>query len=115
LGLVGITAGDNLGYYMHGKAVIPYTKMGAETEIDTIWSANGSGKPSVGDILVNVAGGYPTANDRVYSMNATISATSLDICKDGGWEGYGYKNQGQCIASIVANENAGKSEETRTS
>ena len=43
-----------------------------------------------------------------YSMNAEISASSPEICKNGGWEQYGYKNQGQCIASVVANENSGK-------
>lgn len=34
--------------------------------------------------------------------------TSKDDCKNGGWESYDFKNQGQCIASIVANDNAGK-------
>ena len=29
-----------------------------------------------------------------------------DDCKSGGWEALGFKNQGQCIASIVANDNA---------
>ncbi len=29
-------------------------------------------------------------------------------CRDGAWESFGFKNQGQCIASVQANENAGK-------
>ena len=31
-----------------------------------------------------------------------------DDCKDGGWEAFGFRNQGECVASIVANENADK-------
>lgn len=31
-----------------------------------------------------------------------------DDCRDGGWESFGFKNQGQCIASVQANENAGQ-------
>lgn len=34
--------------------------------------------------------------------------TSKDDCMQGGFEEFGFKNQGQCIASIQANENAGK-------
>ena len=33
-----------------------------------------------------------------------LTLDSMDQCKDGAWEGYGFKNQGQCIASIVAND-----------
>jgi hypothetical protein len=49
-----------------------------------------------------------TTQGRIYSMNATIEASSPAICKDGGWEMYDFKNQGQCIASIVAKDNSGK-------
>lgn len=107
LGLVGITAGSNLGYYTHGTGVIDYTLMDPTTAIDTLWEPLNAGKPAVGDLFNNVAGNYSN-NDRVYSMNAVISATSPDICKDDGWMQYDYKNQGQCIASIVANEHADK-------
>jgi hypothetical protein len=31
-----------------------------------------------------------------------------DDCKNGGWEARGFENQGQCIATIEANVNAGK-------
>ena len=33
-------------------------------------------------------------------------AASKDECVDGGWAGYGFKNQGQCIASLVAADGA---------
>lgn len=29
-------------------------------------------------------------------------------CFDGGWATFGFRNQGQCVASVVANESAGK-------
>lgn len=35
-----------------------------------------------------------------------LTLTSMDQCKNGGWEGFGFKNQGQCIASIVANDHS---------
>lgn len=35
-----------------------------------------------------------------------LTLSSMDQCKDGAWEGFGFKNQGQCIASIVANDNS---------
>lgn len=28
--------------------------------------------------------------------------TTKDDCKKGGWEAYGFKNQGQCVASVVS-------------
>lgn len=30
-----------------------------------------------------------------------------DDCKNGGWQTFGFRNQGQCVASIVSNGNAG--------
>jgi hypothetical protein len=70
------------------------------------WEAQNSGKPEVDDPFVNVSFLYDSQNNRIYSMNATIHASSPDLCKKGGWETYEFKNQGQCIASIVANDNA---------
>ena len=98
----GVTAGDNLGYYTKYNGVIPHDRPLGE---ETLWTTNAYGPLTVGDMFPD----DPTyAQHRVYSLNATVHATSPDICKKGGWEDYGYKNQGQCIASIVANENAGK-------
>lgn len=33
---------------------------------------------------------------------------TVDDCKDGGWQTYGFRNQGQCIASLEANDSANK-------
>ena len=33
---------------------------------------------------------------------------SADDCRDGGYEAFDFKNQGRCIASVQANDNAGK-------
>lgn len=33
-----------------------------------------------------------------------------DACKNGGWESYGFKNQGACVSYLMSNENAGKRE-----
>jgi hypothetical protein len=37
-----------------------------------------------------------------------VEAKPVDKCGDNAWEDQGFKNQGQCIASLVANEKAGK-------
>ena len=101
-----ITAGDNLGYYTHSYGVIDFAYQGTHA---ALWEGENSGKPAVGDPFINMSGAAPpTSSNRIYSMNATIRASSPDVCKHGGWKQYGYKNQGQCIASIVANESAGK-------
>ena len=45
-----------------------------------------------------------TFNGTLYDFEAAPTlATSTDMCKDGGWMSFGsaYKNQGQCVASLV--------------
>lgn len=36
----------------------------------------------------------------IWSITASISPTSKDDCKNGGWETFGYRNQGQCIKFV---------------
>ncbi|HLS45749.1 MAG TPA: hypothetical protein VK045_09970 [Ornithinicoccus sp.] len=99
---VGVTAGSNLGVYSPGLGVISYDTIGDPQPVQYEWYD--SGMPLLGEALAYVPG---TTQPRFYSMSASITASSPDICKNGGWEGYGYRNQGQCIASVVANENSG--------
>lgn len=35
-----------------------------------------------------------------------MTEETKDVCKDGGWQDRGFRNQGQCIASFQANENS---------
>jgi hypothetical protein len=98
---VGLTAGSNIGVYSVGFGVISYD-FDATAE-PAAFDAFDSGAPSVGSTL-----DYVGESTRVYSMNVDVKASSPEICKDGGWETYGYKNQGRCIASIVANANGGR-------
>lgn len=37
-----------------------------------------------------------------------LAPQTAEDCKNGGYDGYGFKNQGLCVASVQANENAGK-------
>jgi len=37
-----------------------------------------------------------------YEVPPPPVATTKDQCKKGGWEAFGFKNQGQCVASIVS-------------
>lgn len=100
---VGVTAGSNLGVYSVNAGVVSWQY--DNTASGAAWEPNNAGLPTVGETLTYQS----TTQGRYYSMNANVTATSPDICKNGGWESYGYKNQGQCIASVVANEHAGKS------
>lgn len=96
---MGVTTGANLGVHFVGQSSIPSDRFVGEP---AYWNPQGSA-PTVGQVV-----GTSGTESRIYSMNAAITASSPDVCKDGGWEGYGYKNQGQCIASVVANERASK-------
>ncbi|WP_256841910.1 hypothetical protein [Ornithinimicrobium cryptoxanthini] len=96
---VGVTAGSNLGVYADGASILA---TGSGT-VNAMFENAYSGLPTVGEPLTY----YTTGRPRMLSIGAEITATSKDICKKGGWEGYGYKNQGQCIASVVANKNSG--------
>ena len=98
---VGLTAGSNLGVYSAGYGVISFDYDASAAPAD--FNNYGSGLPAVGDTL-----DYVGSSKRVYSMNATVKASSPEICKNDGWMSYGYPNQGQCIASVVANANSGK-------
>jgi hypothetical protein len=97
----GVTAGSNLGVYSLNAGVVSFSYDGTASPAE--FENYGAGVPAVGETLT-----YVGSSARVYSMNAQITATSPDICKNGGWEAYGYRNQGQCIASVVANDHAGK-------
>jgi len=98
---VGVTTGSNLGVYSKGYGAVSfdYDTTAQPAYFDVFFS----GVPAVGETIDTVG-----SDPRVYSMNASVTASSPAICKNGGWETYGYPNQGQCIASIVANARAGK-------
>lgn len=57
----------------------------------------------------NYAGGgtdYATHWSQFATGQLLNFAGSKADCSDGGWAGYGFKNQGQCIASLVAADGA---------
>ena len=43
-----------------------------------------------------------------WTWSCGVTAAPQDHCTNGTWEVLGYKNQGQCIATMQANEHAGK-------
>lgn len=98
---VGLVAGTDLGVYSVGTGVVSWQY--DDDAAPAPFTPNASGLPAVGDTL-----GVVADSRRVYSMRADVRASSPEVCKDGGWERYGHRNQGQCIASVVANERAGK-------
>lgn len=50
--------------------------------------------------------GLDVDNHKLYQV--VPGPTSMDDCKTGGFEDFGFRNQGQCIASVMANENSGR-------
>jgi hypothetical protein len=56
--------------------------------------------------FVDVTGGLQIDNTRL-SLVVPGPGTK-DDCKNGGFATFGYDNQGQCVASVTANEHAGK-------
>jgi hypothetical protein len=62
-------------------------------------------------ILLAVDGSWMA--NQSFLMNPTVTVDpgappSKDACKNGWWEYYGFKNQGQCVSSVVANPKSGK-------
>ena len=55
----------------------------------------------VGNSLFAVAGSGIGGSVSVNEAFTAIPQTKAD-CMDGGWQNFGFKNQGQCIASIVS-------------
>ncbi len=55
---------------------------------DRDWKGNGSASPRTGD-------------DGRRDRHRADRPMSMDDCKEGGYEKYGFKNQGQCVSSVT--------------
>lgn len=55
---------------------------------------------------IDVVGGVEVDNHELYLVLETPAGK--DDCKQGGFEAFGFENQGQCVASVMASEAAGK-------
>ncbi len=44
-----------------------------------------------------------------WAWSCGVAGTTRDQCKNGAWEGLGFKNQGQCVAAIRANAHSDRS------
>ena len=53
------------------------------------------------NVVVDVAG-----STTIYDFE--LAPGGKDECKSGGWQAFGFANQGSCVASVQANERAGK-------
>lgn len=47
-----------------------------------------------------------SVNSTNYNFVAAPAPTNKDQCKNGSWQTLGFKNQGQCVASVQSNENS---------
>ncbi len=74
-----------------------------------VHSTGGAASVAVDEDFNNVKGGTATSGDTPCEMvepEPEPEPEPKDECKDGGWEDQGFRNQGLCIASVQANENA---------
>ena len=97
---VWVSAGSNIGYYTPDiRSAIVSDSTGATMMFTAAWSS----VPDVGETLSYDTAGSPRTN----SISVTVKASSPDVCKNGGWRDHGYRNQGLCIASVVADPRSG--------
>lgn len=59
--------------------------------------------------FISVANGIDVDNHKLsLVVDPPPAPETIDECKKGGFEAFGFENQGQCVASVKANEQAGK-------
>jgi len=97
-----------------GASASPFTCPAIPADMDTLSAGSNIrafslnvGDTSVSDVgldgyLDNVVVDLDSGNT-VYNFDPVPpTPTSKDDCKNGGWEAFGFKNQGQCVASIMS-------------
>ena len=79
-------------------------RVSTEFPIATTYTATINGaQPDTGAATVNVDGqlGSPPTFSESFGSSGVVQLTSKEQCKDGGWQSFGFKNQGGCV-SVVA-------------
>jgi len=66
------------------------------------------GATSLGSVIVNSYNYGPGSQPydvrwSDFAYGALVELTSKEQCKEGGWADFGFRNQGQCVASLTAN------------
>lgn len=92
LGIALDPAADSVGYTVNGRHA----------------GSSYAGSEKIGQVFLNH---YNDGNldYTAHWHTGLVSMPDADDCKEGGWKTSGeFKNQGQCIATFKANENAGK-------
>jgi hypothetical protein len=115
---VSITVGPFFEQSVSTKTIQWHVFGGGERSYDDpLW--NGFGGPTFGADITNYAnsvGGsfswviagpddpnpFVTWND----VNADSCAITKDMCKSGGWESFGFRNQGQCIRFVETGQDS---------
>lgn len=69
------------------------------------------GSTSLGSVIVNSYNYGPGSQPYEvhwsdFAIGTLVELTSTDQCRDGGWADFGFTNQGQCIASLTADDGA---------
>lgn len=54
-------------------------------------------------IVVDAGWGFPDGEQTLLVRNIVANGpTDIAQCKDGGWQAFGFKNQGQCVSSVAS-------------
>jgi len=94
---------NSLNVGLNTDAAAPYA--GVDVDPDVIyWDSTYLGRAPG----LNPDSGWTGYTPAVRFSAVPSGPTTADECKNGGFEAFGFANQGQCVASVNANERAGK-------
>ena len=94
-----VFGGSPFTTYSNAPAVVTAGQVvGVTVLVDGSWSAAATGGDSEQTTLVDNI----NVNGEIETFDPPPGPETKDDCKDGGWEGFGFENQGQCVASVVS-------------
>jgi hypothetical protein len=72
--------------------------------LTTTYTATINGtQQSTGTATVSIEGtlGEPPIFHEDFASNGVVQLTSKEQCRDGGWQSFGFKNQGDCVSFVA--------------
>jgi hypothetical protein len=103
------TNGDT-GNLLDGGTRVDSTQLGGPffgTWQDALAAAASSGYTTISEIDVVVDGVSQTVVLDSVTINGTrydFSPASKDDCRNGGWQSFGFKNQGECVSALASDK-----------
>jgi hypothetical protein len=79
-------------------------RVSTDFPIETTYTATINGaQPDTGGATVDIAGqlGSPPTFSESFGSSGVVPLTSKEQCKDGGWQSFGFENQGGCVSFVA--------------